>query len=243
MKLQEGQNRLAQRTRRQRQRTMQQHRIKKMLAGVLALAWWSTTLLGRSHANYPGTESEEPQRERRRSLRALAEYFDPGSRVPYYDDKSVVIYLVETHAGDAERPHQNYRHSTFMTGILQRYGSGRLDYHVKNSVTCDRSCSRKFTESSPCVVVTTENDCPAKYRQCNFPQVRIRAQRSFPACSARRSSCVSLTLSNDCPSSSQCKTMIVGDEGCNTRTHHDIRTYYSGDKSTRDKAYLPLGKD
>ena len=116
----------------------------------------------------------------------------------------------------------NENDSIFRTNALQRFGTGRLNYHVHGVIDeCDNnSCNAQeniatddysSASTSPCLAVS-KNFSPTAY--CDHATLRCRYPR--------------------------CKTMIEADEYCKF-TMFDVRHYYSHNDTEPHKIYLPLG--
>mmetsp|Transcript_38810 Transcript_38810/g.68145 ORF Transcript_38810/g.68145 Transcript_38810/m.68145 type:complete len:433 (-) Transcript_38810:146-1444(-) len=216
---------------------MQQNQI---ILAVVAILTWSSSLLG--HAYFPkGSENAPIQyvtyssaeaaaidavssaaspHQNHRSLR-LSHYFDPKSVVPRANN-TITVYLAlsqrEIDQENRDRSMVNrfdilYGHSIFKTDILRRYGSGRVQFLIREHAQC-LDCSdvlvgqTALQNRAPCLAVRGMDtlDCASMHMKCNYPQ---------------------------------CITMTTNDEGCQKALSYDARLYFTSE--ARSKGSLPLG--
>ncbi|KAL7532334.1 hypothetical protein ACHAXR_004566, partial [Thalassiosira sp. AJA248-18] len=132
------------------------------------------------------------------------QYFDVNPTIP--TKHNITVHLT------GGRPNSAY--SIFQTDILPRYGSGRVQFLIREHAQCDRSCNattqqqphsyRENNHYAPCLAVGPEG-CRSTDLNCNYPR---------------------------------CKTMVTNDERC-TFHSYDVRQYYSA--NIPNTGYLPLG--
>lgn len=141
---------------------------------------------------------------------------------PRRDDHANTRLVYPTNITIYIRDEVNEHDSTFRTNLLQRFGTGRLNYHVHGVMAaCDNnSCNAQETvttdhyssaSTSPCLAVS-KHASPTSY--CDHATLRC----SYP----------------------RCKTVITGDEYCKL-TMFDVRHYYSHNANDHHQIYLPLG--
>lgn len=182
-----------------------QQRQAILLALVALVALAGLAALGLLPVNDPDIEA--PSSEEQRSLLP---------QDPLLPTK-VTVYLV------ASTPYQG-PFSIFRTDMLQRYGSGRVDYDVVEGAKSDKSGRDLARGNGPCLVVLPNT--PIKpCRRCNQykPKQILRNYR-------------------------RCRTMAAGDEFCawDGRDHglpggYDVRHYRSDRGVLGGAGYLPLG--
>jgi len=134
---------------------------------------------------------------------------DPKTTASRTTKSTVTIYLARD-----EKQHDifNFAHSVFKTDILQRYGSGRLQYLIREQAACNLDCKidEPVLQHEPCLAVTRSSKimgCDIEHLKCNYPQ---------------------------------CKTMVTNDELCNKiDLPFDAREYYTSEMP--HLGYLPLG--
>ncbi|KAL7539966.1 hypothetical protein ACHAWF_006556 [Thalassiosira exigua] len=138
----------------------------------------------------------------RRSLR-FAQFNDPKT-VTSRAKTTVTIYI----AIDVF----NESLSIFKTDILYRFGTGRVQYAIKENAGCSVECEVDAPGSQPqvpCLVVTRffqGFSCDMDHLKCHY---------------------------------NGCKTMVMNDELCGVGTGFDSRMYYTSKRP--DMGYLPLG--
>ena len=112
--------------------------------------------------------------------------------------------------------------SIFRTGILGRYGSGRLTFRLvdHSHFECHNECLKTGqallanrtvvgeagSSSEYCLATGRERECKLKHLRCNYPN---------------------------------CATLVTNNERCTAPAAYDARDYYTTDLP--DKGYLPLG--
>ncbi|KAL7554699.1 hypothetical protein ACHAWF_018373 [Thalassiosira exigua] len=154
--------------------------------------------------------------EGHRSL-GVIQYLDPKTtapRVKMLTPVTVNIYLTLEKRDLRFDDNFNEALSIFKTGLLERYGTGRVQYAVTERAECNRDCNSDRPEplvhQAPCLAVTRW--APKMY--CDVYQLKC----SYPSC----------------------KTMVTNDEFCHTTTlPYDSREYYTSERS--DMGYLPIG--
>eukprot|EP00580_Thalassiosira_gravida_P006092 CAMPEP_0201631234 /NCGR_PEP_ID=MMETSP0493-20130528/5281_1 /ASSEMBLY_ACC=CAM_ASM_000838 /TAXON_ID=420259 /ORGANISM="Thalassiosira gravida, Strain GMp14c1" /LENGTH=458 /DNA_ID=CAMNT_0048102533 /DNA_START=19 /DNA_END=1395 /DNA_ORIENTATION=- len=105
--------------------------------------------------------------------------------------------------------------SIFKTDILQRYGTGKVQYIIRERAECNLDCNvgnGAALQQEPCLAVTRHMNkdmkCDIHQLKCNYPQ---------------------------------CKTMVTNDEMCaRVGDAFDARLYYTSE-SKPESGYLPLG--
>lgn len=117
---------------------------------------------GVSHAT-----SSHPH-QKHRSLR-LPQYSDPKSiSISPRVNSTIAVYLV-----GGSKMGTKPTNSIFLTDTLKRYGSERLDYHIREHSKCFYTCTRPslVEDNGPCLVVA-DRDCDIEYLKCNYPQCK-----------------------------------------------------------------------
>ncbi|KAL9179464.1 hypothetical protein ACHAXT_008754 [Thalassiosira profunda] len=125
---------------------------------------------------------------------------------------TVTIYLARQRREDKF----NQALSVFKTDVLRRYGSGRVQFLIREHAECPLDCKASDNaitaplDHSPCLVVSRHAPamyCDLERMKCNYPH---------------------------------CKTMAANDEMCHSINEgFDAREYYTSDRP--ELGYLPLG--
>mmetsp|Transcript_24544 Transcript_24544/g.52065 ORF Transcript_24544/g.52065 Transcript_24544/m.52065 type:complete len:437 (+) Transcript_24544:382-1692(+) len=197
---------------------------------VAVLAWPSFILYGSYFSSAPleeansngihgrflrvthGQDVQRAHRERRRRVqlqgpRRRMQQITAPARTP----TTFTVHLTLTETENA----YDTSYSIFKTGVLERYGSGRVNYQIKENAECSSQCHDQAVgvgevarsllaqepsqSSNPCLAVTTSSrkgECALPELQCNFPT---------------------------------CKAMVVVNEFCTSQSHgFNLRQYYPG---------------
>ncbi|KAL7551410.1 hypothetical protein ACHAWF_014601 [Thalassiosira exigua] len=149
--------------------------------------------------------------EGHRSLRVV-QYSDPKTTRPR-TEKTVHVYITKERADLKSEDYFNEAMSVFKTGVLQRYGTGRVRYMLTERAECNYRCDSgnptPLVHHEPCLAVSRQS----KRMLCDFDHLKC----SYPGC----------------------KTMVTNDEFCTKLDHFDSREYYTSDKP--ELGYLPIG--
>jgi hypothetical protein len=166
----------------------------------------------------------------------LISRYDTADSGIFFADVAPIEFTIYIHG----RFHEN--ESIFRTNTLQRYGTGRFNYHIHETVNdCDNnSCSSRNNN-----INKYNNNDDSNSTDENESNSPARSSSSCLAVSKfhtpRLAYCHHDALQCSYP---QCKTMIVGDEKCRLTTF-DVRNYYSqngnNDGNYHYQVYLPLG--
>lgn len=139
---------------------------------------------------------------------------DPKSIVARTAKDTVTIYLIRERNNNNEI--LNPAHSIFKTDTLHKYGSGRVQYMIREQAQCNQQCDealpaeQPMLQHAPCLAVsryTKKMYCDADHVKCNYPQ---------------------------------CKTLVSNDDLCAmSGSSFDSRQYYTSDRP--ELGYVPLG--
>ena len=160
-----------------------------------------------------------PQGQRSLKLR-MTDYFDPKTVTPRFTGKdtvTVTIYVTKERRDLKFKDNFNEALSVFTTGMLQIYGTGKVQYIIRERTDCSSSCkvgdpnaAPLFQSHEPCLAVSRHS----KKMLCDIDLLR---------CNYRR-----------------CKTMVTNDEFCTKiNLPFDARQYYTSARP--ELGYLPIG--
>lgn len=187
-------------------------RLAQFVAAVAALALLASLLPSR--ASSPAVDDAAAIADGRRSLR-VANYLDPKTTVARTDAKVTITIYLTLERRDLNFPDNfNEALSIFKTDILQRYGTGRVQYMIRERAACDAQCGEgepgPLLRHEPCLAVSRHS----KRMLCDIDRLRC----SYP----------------------KCKTMVTNDEFCTKiDLPFDAREYYTSDRP--GMGYLPIG--
>lgn len=204
-------------------------RYQLILVAIAALAGSTYHMFQRRAVAVAAETDIHAEAQTQRSLRINQSFIDPKTITPRISKNTVTIYLMKERR-DLKFPDDNFNEafSIFFTDILQRYGTGTVQYLIRDKADCDQTCTiedmqqqqqgnengdigvSSLLQHEPCLAVSRHSKkmlCDIDKLKCNYPR---------------------------------CKTMVTNDEFCTKiDLPFDSRQYYTADLP--HLGYIPIG--